>query len=76
MQSKKHSIIESITNTFVGMAVSFLIQIAIYPIMGITVKLSQNVIITIVFTIASILRGYIIRRIFTKKSANRLTESK
>lgn len=76
MQSKKHSIIESLTNTFTGMAVSFLIQIFIYPIMGIPVKLHQNIIITIVFTVASILRGYIIRRLFTNNSTNQLTESK
>lgn len=76
MQSKKHSIIESLTNTFAGMTVSFLIQILIYPIMGIPVKLHQNIIITIVFTVASILRGYIIRRLFTKLIVKELTESK
>lgn len=67
MQTKKYSLIESITNTFAGFIISFIIQLAIYPIMGIPVKFSQNIIITIVFTVASILRGYFIRRIFNKK---------
>lgn len=64
MQSRKHSIVESITNTIVGFMVSLLIQLAIYPIMGIPVTFSQNIVITFVFTFASILRGYFIRRLF------------
>ena len=68
MQSKKHSLIESLTNTIVGLITSFIIQLIIYPILNIPVTLSQNAIITIVFFIASIGRGYLIRRVFNKKS--------
>jgi len=64
MQSKKHSLIESVTNTFVGFIVSLLIQLIIYPTMGIPVTFTQNIIITFIFTLASILRGYMVRRIF------------
>jgi len=67
MQSKKHSLIESVTNTFVGLATSFLIQIAIYPLLNIPVTFKQNLVITFVFFIASIGRGYVIRRIFNRK---------
>ena len=66
MQSKKYSLAESLTNTFTGLLISFLIQLAIYPVLGIPVKLSQNLIITAVFTLASIARGYIVRRIYNK----------
>ena len=64
MQRKKISLVEAITNTLAGLLVSFTIQLIIYPVMGIPVKLHQNVIITLVFTAASIARGYFIRRIF------------
>jgi hypothetical protein len=64
MQTKRFSLIESITNTIVGFVVSFLIQIAMYPALGIPVKFSQNLIITTIFTLASIGRGYIVRRVF------------
>lgn len=64
MQSKKLSLIEAITNTVVGLITSFCIQLLIYPILDIPVTLSQNIIITIVFFIASIIRSYIIRRFF------------
>jgi len=66
MQNKRYSLIESITNTLTGLFVSFGIQLIIYPLLNIPVRLSQNIVITMVFTFASIVRGYIIRRIFNK----------
>ena len=66
MQKKKVSLIESLTNTFTGLLVSFGIQLIIYPLLNIPVRIEQNVIITFVFTSASICRGYIVRRIFNK----------
>jgi len=66
MQTKLLSLTESLTNTFSGLIISFIIQLIIYPAMNIPVKLHQNIIITIVFTVASIARSYIIRRIFNK----------
>ena len=66
MQSKKLSIIESLTNILVGLLTSFAIQLVIYPILDIPVTIKQNVIITIVFFIASFIRGYLIRRFFNR----------
>jgi len=67
MQTKKHSIIESITQTIIGLLTSILIQVILYPVMDIPVTFSQNLIITAVFFIVSIIRGYFIRRYFSKK---------
>ena len=67
MQTKKQSATESLTNILVGLITSFLIQLVIYPIMGIPVSFNQNIIITIVFFIASFIRGYLIRRYFNSK---------
>jgi len=64
IQSKKHSVLESITNVIVGLIVSFLIQLWIYPLLKIPVTLNQNIIITLVFFLASFIRGYVVRRIF------------
>ena len=66
-QTKKQSIIESITQTLAGLIVSLCIQLIIYPLLNIEVTFSQNLIITFVFFISSIVRGYIIRRIFNNK---------
>lgn len=67
MQTKKQSAIESFTNIIIGLITSFLIQLFIYPILGIPVSIGQNIIITIVFFLASFLRGYLVRRYFNKK---------
>jgi hypothetical protein len=66
MQSKKLSIIESITQTVIGLGISFCIQIVIYPLMGIPVTIKQNIVITIVFFLASLIRGYFVRRYFNR----------
>jgi len=63
-QTKHHSIFESLTNTLVGIVLSFLIQLVIYPLLQIEVSFNQNIIITLVFFTVSFLRGYIIRRLF------------
>ena len=65
-QTKRKSLIESVVQTIIGLGTSILIQIVLYPIMGIPVTFSQNLIITLVFFIVSIIRGYFVRRIFEK----------
>lgn len=65
-QSKKNSAIESFFNVIIGLIISFLIQLIIYPAMQIEVSINQNLIITFVFFITSFIRGYLIRRLFNK----------
>ena len=66
MQSRKLSIIEATVNTIIGLVTSFTIQISLYPLLGIPVTFNQNVIITIVFFVASFVRGYLLRRFFNQ----------
>ena len=66
MQKRKHSAAESVINTLFGFMISFMIQLVIYPALDIEVQFNQNLIITFVFTIASIVRGYVLRRIFNR----------
>jgi hypothetical protein len=68
MQSKKSSFYESMVNVAAGLLISFTIQVVMYPLMGIDVKISQNILITFVFLLASLIRGYVIRRIFNKRN--------
>jgi len=65
-QTKRKSLIESIAQTLIGLFTSILIQFVLYPIMGIPVTIFQNIIITLVFFIVSIIRGYLVRRLFDK----------
>lgn len=65
-QSPKKSLIESITQTLIGLGTSIILQLILYPMMGIPVSFSQNLIITLVFFFVSIVRGYFVRRFFEK----------
>jgi len=65
-QSKQKSLIESTFQTVIGLGTSIVLQMILYPMMGIPVTFSQNLIITAVFFIVSIVRGYLARRIFNK----------
>lgn len=75
-QTKKGSIIEAITNTVVGLLTSFILQLILYPLLGIPVKLHQNIIITMAFFAASIGRGYLIRRLFARRERQAATQKK
>lgn len=69
MQTKKHSLIESITNVFSGLLISWLAwHLIISPIFKIYPNNTDIVLISIIFTILSIIRSYFIRRIFNKKN--------
>ena len=68
MQSKLESLYEASTNVFIGFVIAFISQLVFFPIVGIEVTLDQNFILTILFTLVSIIRTYIIRRYFNKKS--------
>jgi len=63
-QSKKHSIFESLTNVAVGYFVALASQLLIFPLFGIHIPLSQNIAIGMIFTVVSIFRSYILRRVF------------
>jgi uncharacterized protein YacL len=67
MQTKKQSLTETIVNIVLGLIISFVIQLILFPILKIPVSINENIIITIVFFVASLVRGYFVRRYFNKK---------
>ena len=66
MQLKRHSLIESITNVAVGYGVALVSQIVVFPWFGIHVTLRDNLWIGLWFTVISIARSYVLRRVFTR----------
>lgn len=66
MQLKRHSLIESITNVAVGYGVALVSQIVVFPWFGIRVTLRDNLWIGLWFTVISIARSYVLRRVFTR----------
>ncbi len=66
MQLRRHSMLESIVNVTVGYIVALLSQIALFPLFGINVPLKTNLWIGLWFTVISICRSYVLRRIFNR----------
>ena len=67
MQTKKQSMIESLTSTTIGITVGIVLNLTILPIFGYPVSLSDSLWISVIFTVISIIRSYIIRRWFNSK---------
>ena len=67
MQSKKQSFIESLTSTTIGIIIGIVLNLIILPVFGYPVSLSDSLWISVIFTIVSIIRSYIIRRWFNSK---------
>ena len=64
MQSKKHSLIESLTNIAIGYGVALASQLIIFPLYGMHPSLKTNIWIGAWFTLVSLCRSYILRRVF------------
>lgn len=64
MQSKKHSLLEAALSTFIGFFVAYWAGWFILPAFGFAVTHQSNFIITCLFTVISVIRGYLVRRLF------------
>lgn len=63
-QTRKQSLIEQCVSTAVGYVVALLTQMTVFPLFGLEVALHENLVIGLIFTGVSILRGYAVRRFF------------
>jgi hypothetical protein len=63
-QKEKHSLLESLINVAIGYFVAVSAQHVIFPLFGLNVPLSDNLMIGGLFTIVSVVRSYFIRRLF------------
>jgi hypothetical protein len=63
-QSRRMSLIEAISNVAVGYSVALLTQIIVFPLFNLEVTLGEHLAIGGLFTLASIVRSYVLRRVF------------
>mgnify|MGYP001595508908 CR=1 FL=1 len=63
-QKKSHSFAEVCINTAIGYVIAVTAQIFIFPLFDISVTHSQNLQIGLIFTVISIVRSYVMRRVF------------
>lgn len=66
MQKKLHSLIESIVNIAIGYSIAVGSQIIIFPFFGLHTTLSDNLKIGFYFTLISLCRSYVLRRVFNQ----------
>ena len=63
-QTRLMSLVEAVANVVVGYCVAGAAQILIFPIFGLHTTLAQNLKMGAVFTLVSIARSYVLRRLF------------
>lgn len=66
MQTKIQSFIEAIINILIGYGVALLSQLAVFPMFNIHVPMRHNIQIGMWFTVISLIRSYVVRRVFNK----------
>lgn len=68
MQTKRQSLAEGIINIFIGYIINFMVQLIVFPLVGLSVSINQNLMIGVLFTASSLARQYFIRRYFNSKA--------
>jgi len=63
-QSRLMSLVESLANVLVGYGVAVATQMLVFPLFGLAVTLTENLLIGLIFTVVSIVRSYALRRGF------------
>lgn len=75
-QSRRMSFVESCANVFVGYVVALIAQLVVFPLLGITVSLGQNLLLGLIFTAVSLVRSYAMRRAFNWLQGQQWTYSR
>lgn len=65
-QSKRGSIVESLTNVVIGYGLALTSQIVLFHIYGVHFSLRTNMAMGLWFTVISIIRSYTLRRVFNR----------
>ena len=66
MQTKTMSLVETLVGIAIGFVVSMILTAYVFPLFGHHISLGDNLQITLIFTVASVLRGYFVRRFFVR----------
>ena len=67
MQSKKQSLIETLTSVFVGWLIGVILNLTILPLFDYNITVVDSLWVSLIFTAVSVIRSYIIRRWFNSK---------
>lgn len=65
-QSRTMSLVEAVTNVAVGYGLAVITQIIVFPWFGLQAALSEHFAIGLAFVGVSLVRGYLLRRLFER----------
>lgn len=65
-QSRTGSVIEAVANVAIGYLIAVGSQLVIFPLFGIHVPLTDNLLIGAWFTVISLVRSFVLRRVFNR----------
>lgn len=63
-QTRLMSLVESVANVIVGYGIAVVTQLAVFPWFGLPARLDDALAIGAIFTAVSILRSFLLRRLF------------
>jgi hypothetical protein len=66
MQSPAVSFVEVLANVMAGYVLAMLVQLLVFPVFRLRVSLGESLIIGLVFTVVSMVRSYMLRRMFER----------
>jgi hypothetical protein len=58
------SLVEASANVVIGYAIAVATQVAVFPLFGIHISLADDLLIGGLFAIISLIRGFVLRRVF------------
>ena len=67
MQSKMESMIETLTSVFVGWIIGVILNMLVLPLFDYDITVVDSLLVSLIFTVISVVRGYLIRRFFNSK---------
>ena len=67
MQTKRQSLIETLTSVFVGWLIGVILNLIVLPLFDYNITVVDSLLVSLIFTVISGVRGYVIRRFFNSK---------
>lgn len=70
MQTRLMSFVETVINIITGYAVAVITQLLVFPLFDIFISLNHNLLLGLAFAMISLIRSYVLRRLFNMLSGS------
>ncbi len=66
-QTRLGSFIEVCFNIGIGFTINFFMNLTIFPLFGWSISVGENLLLGVIYTVVSVIRGYVVRRYFERR---------